>query len=385
MTYQKISVTELQPGSYVVEVLEQHGDVIVKHAGWVRNLQAIALLKAKGVLTVLTDPARSLTSENTTATPAHAAKVSPESSESPETELSPVRHLFADEWPRAEKALLQSQRVQQLVLEATRNQQPIDLTLVHEVSAGLSDSVSRNQDVMLCLTRIAEQSDSLLQHSVNCAVYIAAYAKFINLPTDRTNTLITAALLHDVGKALKPELISQPDAAAIGTSLAALQRNKELAGQVSLWISQHCALLDGSGSPPIKAPQIAKGSQMLAIVNQYEKLTNPANSNQSPLAASRFLLGMTPLQLDTELLQLFIKCIGIYPPGTVVKLSTGKLALVLENNQKKPTQPKVKLFYHSVHQHHITPKIMDLSRQQEEHIEGCVDLKKYGLDVRNYL
>ncbi|SNY52306.1 HD-GYP domain, c-di-GMP phosphodiesterase class II (or its inactivated variant) [Arsukibacterium tuosuense] len=381
MAYQKVSVTELRPGSYVVEVVEQRGDIIVKHAGWVRSQQAIAQLQAKGVLTVLVDPARFLTAEEpSTAPPAEKAAPAPT-----ETDTVPVRHLFADEWPRAEKALLQSQRVQQLVLEATRSQQPIDLMLVHEVSSGLSDSVSRNQDVLLCLTRIAEQSDSLLQHSVNCAVYIAAFAKFINLPSDRSKTLITAALLHDVGKALKPELMNQPDAAAIGTSLAALQRNKDLAGQVSLWISQHCALLDGSGSPPIKGNQIAKGSQMLAIVNQYEKLTNPANSNQSPLAASRYLLSLTPLQLDTDLLQLFIKCIGVYPPGTVVKLTTGKLALVLENNPKKPTQPKVKLFYHSVHQHHITPKVMDLSRQQEEHIEGCVDLKKYGLDVRNYL
>ncbi|MDX1536915.1 HD-GYP domain-containing protein [Arsukibacterium sp.] len=381
MAYQKVSVTELQPGSYVVEVVEQRGDIIVKHAGWVRSQQAIAQLQAKGVQTVLVDPARFLPGEEPVPTPA-PEKTAPVATE-PET--TPARHLFADEWPRAEKALLQSQRVQQLVLEATRSQQPIDLMLVHEVSAGLSDSVSRNQDVLLCLTRIAEQSDSLLQHSVNCAVYIAAFAKFINLPSDRSKTLITAALLHDVGKALKPELMNQADHAAIGTSLAALQRNKDLAGQVSLWISQHCALLDGSGSPPIKGNQIAKGSQMLAIVNQYEKLTNPANSNQSPVAASRYLLSLTPLQLDAELLQLFIKCIGVYPPGTVVKLTTGKLALVLENNPKKPTQPKVKLFYHSVHQHHIVPKVMDLSRQQEEHIEGCVDLKKYGLDVRNYL
>lgn len=379
MAYQKVSVTELRPGSYVVEVVEQRGDIIVKHAGWVRSQHAIAQLQAKGVLTVLVDPARFLTAEEPSAAPP-AEKPAPGPADT-----APVRHLFADEWPRAEKALLQSQRVQQLVLEATRSQQPIDLMLVHEVSSGLSDSVSRNQDVLLCLTRIAEQSDSLLQHSVNCAVYIAAFAKFINLPSDRSKTLITAALLHDVGKALKPELLNQPDAAAIGTSLAALQRNKDLAGQVSLWISQHCALLDGSGSPPIKGNQIAKGSQMLAIVNQYEKLTNPANSNQSPLAASRYLLSLTPQQLDTDLLQLFIKCIGVYPPGTVVKLTTGKLALVLENNPKKPTQPKVKLFYHSVHQHHIIPKVMDLSRQQEEHIEGCVDLKKYGLDVRNYL
>ncbi len=381
MAYQKISVTELQPGSYVVEVAEQHGEVIVKHAGWVRSVQAIAQLKAKGVQTVLVDPARFLPGNEAPAT-AQPERTAPANSEEA---LAPVRHLFADEWPRAEKALLQSQRVQQLVLEATRSKQPIDLSMVHEVSAGLSDSVSRNQDVLLCLTRIAEQSDSLLQHSVNCAVYIAAYAKFINLPSDRTKSLITAALLHDVGKALKPELLLQPDAAAISASLIALQRNKDLAGQVSLWISQHCTLLDGSGSPPIKGSQIAKGSQMLAIVNQYEKLTNPANSNQSPLAASRYLLSLTPLQLDTDLLQLFIKCIGVYPPGTVVKLTTGKLALVLENNPKKPTQPKVKLFYHSVHHHHITPKVMDLARQQEEHIEGCVDLKKYGLDVRNYL
>ena len=380
MAYQKVSVTELQPGSYVVEVVEQRGDIIVKHAGWVRSPQAIAQLQSKGVLTVLVDPSRFLVTEQPAVTPAEKT-----SADTAEPDAPVVRHLFADEWPRAEKVLLQSQRVQQLVLDATRNQQPIDLSMVHEVSAGLSDSVSRNQDVLLCLTRIAEQSDSLLQHSISCAIYIAAYAKFINLPIDRSKTLITAALLHDVGKALKPELIHQPDAAAIGTSLAALQRNKDLAGQVSLWISQHCAFLDGSGSPSIKGNQIAKGSQMLAIVNQYEKLTNPANSNQSPLAASRYLLSLTPLQLDTELLQLFIKCIGVYPPGTVVKLTTGKLALVLENNPKKPTQPKVKLFYHSVHQHHIIPKIMDLSRQQEEHIEGCVDLKKYGLDVRNYL
>ncbi|MDX1677388.1 HD-GYP domain-containing protein, partial [Arsukibacterium sp.] len=360
MAYQKVSVTELQPGSYVVEVLEQRGDITVKHAGWVRSQQAISQLQAKGVLTVLVDPARFLSSAPVAPSPP-AEKAAPPGEQQ---EAMPVRHLFADEWPRAEKALLQSQRVQQLVLEATRNQQPIDLMLVHEVSAGLSDSISRNQDVLLCLTRIAEQSDSLLQHSVNCAVYMAAFAKFINLPGDRTKTLITAALLHDIGKALKPELMSQPDHAAISTSLAALQRNKDLAGQVSLWISQHCAYLDGSGSPPIKGNQITKGSQMLAIVNQYEKLTNPANSNQSPLAASRYLLNLTPVQLDAELLQLFIKCIGVYPPGTVVRLTTGKLALVLENNPKKPTQPKVKLFYHSVHQHHIIPKIIDLSRQQ---------------------
>ncbi|WP_333606696.1 HD-GYP domain-containing protein [Arsukibacterium sp.] len=377
MAYQHVSIADLAPGSYVVAVTQQTGEISVKHAGWVRSAAAINMLREKGVLQVLVDPARQLHTSTLQPVPAAEDPISFQ----PE---GPVRSLFVTELPRAERLLKQSTRLQQSIQDAARQQKPIDLSLVHEVSAGISESVMRNQDVLLCLTRIAEQSDSLLQHSLNCAVYLAAFSRFLNLPSHKVEALITAGLLHDVGKALDPELLGKPDAQAINTSLLVLQRNKNLAGEISLWISQHCALLDGSGAPPIKGQQIHNGSRMLAIVNRYENLTNPQQGLVNPAAASAQLLKQTPAQLDSELVQLFIKCIGIYPPGSVVKLSTGKLALVLENNSKNPTKPKVKLFYHSVHQHHIPPKVLDLARQQEEQIEACVDLRKYGLDVRNY-
>lgn len=378
MPYQEVRIADLQPGSYVVQVLQQSGEVIVKHAGWVRSAQTVDVLRRKGVQVVLIDPAKTLK-------PEPVENLTDGASQTIRSDETPARSIFSDEWPKAERALLNTQKVQRQLLDAVRQQQQIDLTLVYEVSAGLAESISRNQDVLLCLIRIAEQSDSLLQHSINCAVYMAAFARYLNLPSHKVQALITAALLHDIGKAINPDLLQAEDHKAIPASLNALQKTANLAGEVSLWISQHCAHLDGSGSPKISAGQIEKASRMLAIVNRYEKLTSPQTSKLGPLAASRMLLERTPHKLDAELLQQFIKCIGIYPPGSVVKLSSGKLALVLENNAKKPLLPKVKVFYHSVHQHHIPPKVLDLARQQEEQIDSCVDLKKYGLDVHNYI
>lgn len=376
MSYQEVKIADLQPGSYVVQVLRQNGDITVKHAGWVRTAQAVAQLRQKGVLVVLTDPDKQLPQKlPVEQTAEKAAEPTPDVTS---------RALFSDEQPKAERALVQVQKVQRQMLDAVRSNNNIDLTLVYEVSAGLAESISRNQDVLLCLSRIAEQSDALLQHSINCAVFMAAFARYLNLPPHKIQSLITAALLHDIGKAITPDNLQAEDHAAIPASLTALSKTTNLAGDISLWISQHCAHLDGSGSPKISAGQIDKGSRMLAIVNYYEKLSSGQHNKQGPLAASRSLLERTPHQLDSELAQLFIKCIGIYPPGSVVKLSSGKLALVLENNPKKPTLPKVKVFYHSSHQHHIPSKIIDLSRQQEEQVDSCVELKKYGLDVRNY-
>lgn len=374
MAYRKVTIDQLQPGQYVVQVLEQTGHLAIKHAGWVRTANAIAQLRQQGVLAVAIDPARQLSVEQPTNTVTDT-----------ESEPAAFRALFADELPKAQRALDQTKAVQKQVLLAVKNKELIDLSLVHQVSAGLSDAVSRNPDVLLCLNRIAEQSDQLLQHSLNCAVYMAAFAKYLNLPKHKVQDLISAALLHDVGKAQNLSLLQAEDAAAINTSLAVLQRSTSLAGIISLWISQHCAYLDGTGFPAIGGDQLAQGSRMLSIVNQYEKRTAHSTGYVSPLVIARELLSLTPNKLDSDLVQLFIKCIGIYPPGTVVKLQSGKLALVLENSEKKPTAPKVKIFYHSQHHHHLPAKILDLSRQQEEQIESCVDLKKYGLDIRNYL
>ncbi|HEX5793775.1 MAG TPA: DUF3391 domain-containing protein, partial [Rheinheimera sp.] len=155
MAYQEVNIADLQPGSYVVQVLQQTGEVVVKHAGWVRTTQAVELLRRKGVQVLLIDPEKKLP----------VAKAGPVVETVSSEEEHPAPALFTDEWPKAERVLLQTHKVQRQMLDAVRHNSSIDLTLVYEVSAGLAESISRNQDVLLCLNRIAEQSDSLLQHS----------------------------------------------------------------------------------------------------------------------------------------------------------------------------------------------------------------------------
>ncbi|MEE2024194.1 HD-GYP domain-containing protein [Alkalimonas mucilaginosa] len=380
MALQEVSLQQLQPGDFVVRVSQQTGDVLIKEAGLVRSQKTIELLRKKGVQRLWIDPDLA----DLSLRPGSGQSDDSDTSESSEYPQG-GRADFSAELPKAERAWQQLQRKQSRLFDSCRRQQPIDLELVQEVSCGLADSVSRNQDVLLCLSRIAQSSDQLLQHAINCAVYMAAFGQQLQLSKGKVQDLIMAALLHDVGKVTLGETTS--DADAIQTSLKLLAPLNRLPAEVSLWIAQHCAYLDGSGAPKgLKNNQISLGARMLAIVNHYDNLSHPAGKKPiNPQLASKKLLEKTPEQLDSELTQRFIRCIGIYPPGSVVKLHSGKLALVLENNPKKPTQPKVKVFYHSQHQHHLPSKIIDLARHMEEHIDYCVDLEQYGLQASNYL
>lgn len=377
MALQDVTVQQLQPGDFVVKVNRQTGDILIKEAGLIRNQKTIDTLGTKGVLSVCIDPNKAdLSLRPASGKPQQSATKSTTSERTIE---------FAEQLPKSTLLFQALVRKQSRLISSFRQSQPINLELVTEVSCGVADAVSHNQDVMLCLSRIAQSSDHLLQHAINCAVYMAAFGQQLHLPDNEVQDLITAALLHDMGKIKLGTDTS--DANAIATGLQQLAPMQRLPTDISLWIAQHCAYLDGSGYPKeLHGDQISLGARMLAIVNHYDNLCHPLEKKtQNPQLASKKLLDKTPYQLDNELTQRFIRCIGIYPPGSVVLLHSGKLALVLENNHKTPTKPKVKVFYHSFHQHHLPPKVLDLAKQQEDSIEHCIDLDHFGLHAQNYL
>lgn len=366
MVLVRVPIDELQLGSYVVAVTRQRGDVVIKDAGWVRTAEVLAQLKQKGVLEVEIDPAKQWV--------APAPPPPPEEKPAPAPKVT--RISFEQEINKAELAFHANEDCLKQNFPKLLEQENLDFHELSSVSGRLLDSTKRNAQALLFLQQVTQNNDMLLQHSISCACLMAAFAARLKLEPEQAQLFTLAALLHDCGALHLQQLFpKQPyqDTDAAGYSVSMLQQQPDCPQQLTQMIEEHCLSL---------ARQQSLGGKMLAIVNQYSKLVLAGkNCRQAAFALSK----ASDKTLDAALCEEFLLCVGLYSPGTVVKLKSGKLGIVLENHPQQPDKPKVKLFYHSLHRHHLPAKLLDLSKQTEEVIEACADLNQYQLKLQHYL
>jgi len=120
---------------------------------------------------------------------------------------------------------------------------------------------------------------------------------------------------------------------------------------VQLVIAQHHEMVDGSGYPKkLKGPEISLLARIIAVTNTYDNLCNPVNPAQSltPHEALSSMFGLQRAKFDEKALATFVKCMGIYPPGTVVSLSDGSTGMVVAVNEGQALKPVVLLHDPSV-------------------------------------
>ncbi len=366
MALQRVAVTALPIGSYVVAVTRQQGDVVVKHAGWVTSAHSIALLRQRGVLEVAIDPARQLPAavQSTVALPSVS-------------ERRPAKISFEQEISRAELVFRLSQQQAELALSQLILQQQVDFSGLNNLSCRLLESTRRNRQALLFLQQVSQQDDALLQHSISCACLMAAFCAHQALEEPLAEQLTMAALLHDVGALqLKLSLSGRPfnDSAAAAASVALLQQQADCPAVLLQSIYEHCLGLAQQQSP---------GGKILAIVNCYSKLMAKGQKTSS-VQAAQLLQRRADHSLDRSLLQDFLRCVGLYSPGCAVRLKSGRIGLVLENHPQHSDKPRVKVFYHSRLRHHLPAKLVDLARQPEERLDACVDLADYQLELQHY-
>lgn len=369
MPLQLVSIDNLQLGSYVIAVTRQQGDIIVKDAGWVRSDEAIALLRQRGVLEVQIDTDKQLAPPKPSPEPKAPAAV---------TTKKPPKILFEQEVTKAGLALQANSQSAAVALPSLVQHHAVDFVELNSVSARLLDSTRRNHQALLFLQHVGAEDDALLQHSLNCACLMAAFCAELNIPEQQASLLTLTALLHDVGVLqLKQMFPNQPvtDADAAAYSMVLLQHQPECPPLMLQVISEHCLPLP---------QQLSQGGKMLAIVNSYSKLTRSTSPLSSVQAAAK-LSQQAGKQLDLALVGRFLKCVGLYHPGSAVRLKSGRIGLVIENHPLHADKPRVKLIYHSVHRHHLAPKLIDLNKQTDDPVEGCADLNQYQLKRQDYL
>ncbi|MFZ6746514.1 HD-GYP domain-containing protein [Undibacterium sp. JH2W] len=223
------------------------------------------------------------------------------------------------------------------------------------------DSLLVDKDIAIHLMNDKIVGEESYYHSLNVAVLTMMLAKELSFPADDIKQLGMGCMFHDIGKVEIPDRIVNKTFALTKAEQNLLQMHshygQQIAEKLNLSkgvtdiIAQHHEMADGSGYPQqLKAERISPLARIVAITNTYDNLCNKPNpaDSLSPFEAMSHMFAHQRKQFDAPALNIFIRCMGVYPPGTIVKLSDGTLGMVVGVNSGKPLRPSVLIYDPSV-------------------------------------
>ncbi|WP_421197653.1 HD-GYP domain-containing protein [Aeromonas enteropelogenes] len=393
-SYPVIPVNKLKPGMYVIAIASQTGGMEIAQMGLVSNQAQIDHLIRLGVLTVRIDLARSKlgsADSNALAAPdpgtstAHGERHLRGSGEGRELK---IRRLYQE-----------ARELQGKFIRHLKAGEPIDITPLAEVAEEMVDTMFTHGDAMLCLARIRAKDAYLMEHSMNVAILLANFGRYLGLERSILKELTLGGLLHDVGKIMTPdEVLHKPGKLTdeefaimrqhVVHSYGILKNTKGITATMLEVAANHHERLDGSGYPrKLKGDQLSLHTRMSCIVDVYDAITADRvyKTGMQPTQAFRILLKGINQHFDAELVTKFIKCMGVYPVGTLVMLSNQRLAIVMQRNEQQPLKPVVKVIYHATQRHYLEVQWLDLAKSNvQESIESTVDPKEYGINLANF-
>lgn len=289
---------------------------------------------------------------------------------------SPIRTSLQQESDRAVAIRRQASGLVRTVMQDARLGKAVELDKVSPVVENITESVLRNSSALMGLLRIKTKDDYTFLHSVSVCTLLVAFCRSRGLDSETIYQAGLGGLLHDVGKALVPDEVLNKPGKLTAEEFEIIKRHpkdgydilcqNEDVGAIPLDITlHHHERRDGTGYPE-KLPegQISELAQMAAIVDVYDAITADRcyHKGVSPAEALRKMYEWSKFHFSPTLTQEFIRCVGIYPVGTLVLLESGRLAVVMESHETNLLTPKVKVFYNTKTQLYVKPHVVDLSK-----------------------
>ena len=257
----------------------------------------------------------------------------------------------------------------------------------------INDTIARNSDALLSLIRLKNADDYTYLHSVAVCALMIALARQLGLDSALTQKLGVAGLLHDVGKIFIPgEVLNKPgkltdeefatvkDHPRLGWEML---RKSDGIDEIALDVClHHHERVDGKGYPDhLSGEELSLFARMGAVCDVYDAITSNRcyKAGWEPAEALRKMAEWKDGHFDEAVFQGFIKAVGIYPTGTLVKLKSGRLGVVIEQTPDNLLSPIVKVFFSTRTQSPITQELVDLSKSPDG-IANLEDPRKWGFD-----
>ncbi|GIU25098.1 HD family phosphohydrolase [Shewanella hafniensis] len=380
----KLPVSQLTLGMFVSAIdKNDQGQLAIANAGQIKHKDAILKLAKSGIKFVWVDTERS----------AEHCGLKKKTTNDSQADNRKALVSRDKQQAQAKVMLTEAKDLIRKVLSETFEGKAIEVAPFEALADTMIESVMLDADALKCMSALRSKDAYLLEHSVNVAFLLVTFGKYLNLDRDMLRQMAVGGILHDIGKIKvdnkvlhKPGKLTPEEFEHMKLhQVYALEIMNETSGlsQISKDIClMHHEKLDGRGYPRgLKGDEIPRHGRMSCIVDIFDALTATRcyKEAMSPAAAFKILLSLTPFHLDQELVYEFIRCIGIYPVGSLVELSDGRVGIVWASKDRDALHPIVKCFYSLKVKRYTDVAMVDLLKS-ELYIERGVSPSSLDID-----
>lgn len=242
-------------------------------------------------------------------------------------------------------------------LEDVRLGQSVDTRAARRLVGHLADSILRNANALVWLTHLKERDQYTVTHCINVCILTLSFARCLGIGRDDMQEAGLGALLHDLGKMHVPlEILNKPGKltdeefeimkAHPVHGYELLRDKEELSQEVLDIVHYHHERIGGKGYPMgFTGDQIGYLTKLVSIVDVYDAVTSDRcyHDGITPHQALNNIYKWAPGNFDQQLVESFIRCLGIYPIGSLVELNTGDIGVVVVATERNRLRPMVLL------------------------------------------
>ncbi|WP_323813784.1 HD-GYP domain-containing protein [Cellvibrio sp. NN19] len=283
---------------------------------------------------------------------------------------------IADEIETAAKLCAKAKEAVIEMFSDARMGKAIQIEQARELVEEISSSVMRQPHALISLARLKTADEYTYMHSVAVCALMIALARQLNLTEDLVHEAGFAGLLHDIGKIGIPMEVLNKPGKLTDSEFAIVKSHPDVGAQIlidSYKVSplvldvclHHHEKVDGTGYPHgLKGENLSLFAKMGAVCDVYDAITSnrPYKKGWPPADSIRKMAEWSKGHFDEAIFQAFVKTVGIYPIGSLVRLESGRLAVVVEQHETSLLSPKVKVFFSIKAKMPIKQELLDLAK-----------------------